>query len=191
MVACLEGYIHGGPVDKEDLLDYCIWLGLDPIADSNLMWIAEEALRAPLPLEWEICRTEGDDDIFYYNSTTGEVSWDHPCDKHYRDMYLQEKANHPKEIMSLEPMMNIEDRMYTLSDVQLRNVSELFRRAQELNTAFKMWDNRKVTFSTEWRKISLSVDLIEQKSLAQLASIAVNSLPRIRQLQSSKQLDLM
>ena len=47
------------------------------------MRIAKEGLRAKLPPDWKPCRT-GDGQVYYFNFTTGESDWDHPCDGMFR-----------------------------------------------------------------------------------------------------------
>lgn len=57
---------------------------------------------APLPKSWKPCRTKdangnGEGDIYYFNFTTGESTWDHPCDDYYKRLYEEEKKK--KEIV--------------------------------------------------------------------------------------------
>merc|ERR1719487_2542940 len=59
--------------------------------DMELLWIARDGLKAPLPPEWKPCQS-GSGDIFYFNFQTGESVWDHPCDDHYRRIYRHAKA---------------------------------------------------------------------------------------------------
>jgi len=42
---------HYEPSEQE-LREYAEWLGMKLPADQELMWIAREGLRAPLPKEW-------------------------------------------------------------------------------------------------------------------------------------------
>jgi hypothetical protein len=56
---------------------------MDKEKDMELLWIAKEGLKAPLPNPWKPCQTQ-DGDIFYFNFESGESVWDHPCDEHYR-----------------------------------------------------------------------------------------------------------
>ena len=35
-----------------DVIEFAKYLGMDPVADHDLLWIAQEALKAPLPSEW-------------------------------------------------------------------------------------------------------------------------------------------
>merc|ERR1719217_168967 len=71
---------------KPELIAYARYLGIDPVLDADLMWIADEALTAPLPAEW----TEHHDSaerIFYYNTQTHASSWTHPLEQLHRDTY--------------------------------------------------------------------------------------------------------
>jgi len=36
-----------------DVREYCDQLGLDPDKESDLLYIAKEAIKAPLPPEWK------------------------------------------------------------------------------------------------------------------------------------------
>ncbi|KNC96801.1 hypothetical protein, variant [Spizellomyces punctatus DAOM BR117] len=79
---------------QEEILDYAKFLGIDPEKEKHLLWIARESLKAPLPPNWKPCQTD-DGNIYYFNFTTGESIWDHPCDEHYRNLYEREKAKGP------------------------------------------------------------------------------------------------
>lgn len=46
---------------------------------------------APLPENWKPCRTNESADIYYFNFSTGESTWDHPCDEYYKKLYDDEK----------------------------------------------------------------------------------------------------
>ena len=37
---------------EADVIEFAKYLGMDPAADRDLLWIAQEALNAPLPSEW-------------------------------------------------------------------------------------------------------------------------------------------
>eukprot|EP00842_Homolaphlyctis_polyrhiza_P000757 jgi/Hompol1/1682/HPOL_004708-RA len=64
---------------------------MDPDKEKELLWIARDSLKAPLPSDWKPCQTE-DGNIYYFNFKTGESIWDHPCDEHYKAIYQKEKA---------------------------------------------------------------------------------------------------
>jgi len=71
---------------KPELIAYARYLSIDPIVDADLMWIAVEALTAPLPSEWTEHHDSGDR-IFYYNVQTHASSWTHPLEQVHRDTY--------------------------------------------------------------------------------------------------------
>eukprot|EP00873_Tetraselmis_striata_P036940 jgi/Tetstr1/457204/TSEL_043852.t1 len=77
------------PSDAE-IAEYAKWLGMDMDKETELMWIAREGLKAPLPEHWKPCKTpEGE--IYYFNFSNGESVWEHPCDDFYRSLYMEEK----------------------------------------------------------------------------------------------------
>ncbi len=36
-----------------EVLEYCRVLGLDPVSENDLLYIAKEGIKAPLPREWK------------------------------------------------------------------------------------------------------------------------------------------
>ncbi len=78
------------PTDSE-VLEYAKWLGMDLQQDQDLFWVAREGLMAPLPKNWKPCKTKDTEDIYYFNFSTGESTWDHPCDGYYKRLYEEEK----------------------------------------------------------------------------------------------------
>jgi len=77
-----QGLKPSGP----ELIAYARYLGIDPVADHDLLWIAVEALEAPLPSEWTE-HFDSSDRVFYYNATSRISSWTHPLEHIYRDTY--------------------------------------------------------------------------------------------------------
>ena len=60
-------------------------------------------LKAPLPKNWKPCKTKDTEDIYYFNFSSGESTWDHPCDGYYKSLYEEEKKK--KEIaMKVDPI---------------------------------------------------------------------------------------
>ena len=82
---------------QEEIDEYAEFIGMDlqNERDKELMWIAEEGLKAPLPSEWKPCKTD-DDDIYYFNFDSGESRWEHPCDEYYKKLYKSEKEKQSK-----------------------------------------------------------------------------------------------
>ncbi|KFZ59968.1 Centrosomal protein of 164 kDa, partial [Antrostomus carolinensis] len=66
-------------------------IGIDPEVEPELLWLAREALMAPLPPEWKTCQDVANDAIYYFNFGNGESTWDHPCDNHYRELVIRER----------------------------------------------------------------------------------------------------
>ena len=75
----------------EEIKEYAVWLGMDAETDRDLFYIAKEGLKAPLPSPWKPCKT-AEGEIFYFNFSTGESVWDHPCDESYRKKYQEAKT---------------------------------------------------------------------------------------------------
>ena len=75
----------------EEIAEYAAWLGMDLAADADLLWIARNGLLAPLPPAWKPCKAP-DGDIYYFNFTTSDSEWDHPCDERFKALYRAEKA---------------------------------------------------------------------------------------------------
>lgn len=71
---------------KPELIAYARYLGIDPVVDGDLMWVADEALNAPLPSEWTE-HHDSADRVFYYNVQTRASSWTHPLEQLHRDTY--------------------------------------------------------------------------------------------------------
>jgi len=79
-----QGLKPSGP----ELIAYARYLGIDPVADHDLLWIAVEALDSPLPCDWTE-HFDSNDRVFYYNATQRMSSWTHPLEHIFRDTYKQ------------------------------------------------------------------------------------------------------
>jgi hypothetical protein len=60
--------------------------------DTDLLWIAKEGLTAELPVNWTMKEVVGTDHIYYYNTCSGEISWIHPNDVRYQQLFEQKKS---------------------------------------------------------------------------------------------------
>uniref|UniRef100_A0A4W2BUU3 Centrosomal protein of 164 kDa n=1 Tax=Bos indicus x Bos taurus TaxID=30522 RepID=A0A4W2BUU3_BOBOX len=74
-----------------EILEFAREIGIDPIKEPQLMWLAREGIVAPLPVEWKPCQ-DITGDIYYFNFANGQSTWDHPCDEHYRNLVIQERG---------------------------------------------------------------------------------------------------
>ncbi|XP_062949495.1 centrosomal protein of 164 kDa isoform X4 [Cynocephalus volans] len=76
---------------EQEILEFAREIGIDPIKEPELMWLAREGIVAPLPAEWKPCQ-HITGDIYYFNFANGQSMWDHPCDEHYRNLVIQERG---------------------------------------------------------------------------------------------------
>eukprot|EP01048_Picozoa_sp_COSAG05_P013467 COSAG05_NODE_1438_length_4885_cov_3.395529_1_plen_459_part_00 len=67
-------------------------LGIDPSWEFDLLWIAEEALTAPLPGAWAEYLDDDSGQYYFYDEASGEVQWTSPMLEHYRAMVKKERA---------------------------------------------------------------------------------------------------
>ena len=44
---------------------------MDPESEKELLWIAREGIKAPLPQDWKPCKSTSGD-VYYFNFSTGE-----------------------------------------------------------------------------------------------------------------------
>lgn len=74
------------PSDVE-IIEYATGvLGIDPIADAELLHLSREGLTAPLPPAWRAVQDSESGDIYFYHERTERVTWEHPADKHYKKL---------------------------------------------------------------------------------------------------------
>ena len=71
-------------------MGYAEFLGMDLNEDADLLYIAKEGLKAPVPEPWKAFSNDKDE-IYYTNSMTGQVIQDHPLDEVYRMKFQDAK----------------------------------------------------------------------------------------------------
>lgn len=71
-------------------MEYAKYLGIDPIREKDLLYIAKEGLKAPLPSDWKPIQDQHGD-VYYHNFETEETKVEHPCDEYYRNLVLKER----------------------------------------------------------------------------------------------------
>ena len=92
-----------GQVETPVILQYAAYLGMDTALDTDLLWIAQQALTAELPAGWTEHADPMSGDAYFHNANTGETVWEHPCDSYYRNLYVQlkrEKERHTEAEVS-------------------------------------------------------------------------------------------
>eukprot|EP00928_Gymnodinium_smaydae_P054996 TRINITY_DN3866_c0_g3_i3.p1 TRINITY_DN3866_c0_g3~~TRINITY_DN3866_c0_g3_i3.p1 ORF type:complete len:1484 (+),score=339.77 TRINITY_DN3866_c0_g3_i3:25-4452(+) len=86
-----------------EMIEYVRGLGIDAVNEDSMLWIAEEALHAPLPPGW----SEHQDEkgvIYFHNSITGQSSWRHPMDEVFRDI-----VSYQRRVTADGGFWNVED----------------------------------------------------------------------------------
>eukprot|EP00935_MAST-01C_sp_MAST-1C-sp1_P000817 g817.t1 len=85
------------PTQKE-VADYAEFLGMDSEEQRNpeLLALAREGLKAPLPNGWKMCRTKDTREEYYYNFDTEESIWESPVDAVYRARYQEHQQRKAK-----------------------------------------------------------------------------------------------
>ena len=81
---------HAKGATPAEVLEYGDWLGMDRDGHRHLMWIAREALKAPLPEHWKLCQSPTED-LFYFHFKSGQSSWDHPSDVSFQALFQRYK----------------------------------------------------------------------------------------------------
>ncbi|XP_044210486.1 centrosomal protein of 164 kDa-like isoform X1 [Thunnus albacares] len=85
-----EDYDENYTPSEQEIHEYAREIGIDPDSEPELLWLAREGIVAPLPPEWKPCQ-DVTGDIYYFNFSSGQSTWDHPCDEHYRRLVVQER----------------------------------------------------------------------------------------------------
>jgi len=63
--------------------------------DKDLLYLAKEGLKAPLPPDWKPCQNR-EGKIYYFNFKTKQSQWEHPCDQYYKNLYQELKRKKEK-----------------------------------------------------------------------------------------------
>ena len=80
----------------EDINQYCSIIGLDPIKEPDLLWIAKEGILAKLEPPWKAIN-QADVGLYYFNFETGDSMWEHPNDQYYRQKVKTEREKIKKK----------------------------------------------------------------------------------------------
>jgi Ca2+-binding EF-hand superfamily protein len=85
------GIPSGYPQLSEELINICEYLGIRVLSEQSMLWIASDALKAPLPISWT-AQKDKDGRTYFYNHLSNQARWEHPLDPHFRklrDKYRQ------------------------------------------------------------------------------------------------------
>lgn len=68
-----------------ELINMCEYLGIRVLSEQDMIWIASDALRAPLPLNWTV-KKDSQGRTYFFNHLTNQSKWEHPLDPHFRNL---------------------------------------------------------------------------------------------------------
>ena len=107
-------------------------LGMDPEhEDKHLMWIADLALKSPLPADWNSYETDAGE-LYFFKPETGESQWDHPNDSFFRTLFRKTKEQENASLKMAEAASLLfrsslvgDDAMPTVSACEAADLPEL------------------------------------------------------------------
>eukprot|EP01052_Picozoa_sp_SAG31_P021018 SAG31_NODE_1604_length_7767_cov_4.103808_4_plen_1551_part_00 len=71
----------------EEVQEYAEYLGIDPVVDQQYLWIAREAMVAPVPAGWEMATGEDGYPYFFKTGSVTSATNEHPSDEEFRELY--------------------------------------------------------------------------------------------------------
>jgi len=83
------------PDQKKEVYEFAEYLGMNVDQDQEFLWIAVEAMFAPLPRNWQEFENENGQ-IYYYNHSTKISQWEHPLDDYHKSLYRKQKEEKSK-----------------------------------------------------------------------------------------------
>ncbi|XP_073780258.1 centrosomal protein of 164 kDa isoform X2 [Danio rerio] len=101
-----EDYDESYIPSEQEIHEYALEIGIDPQREPELLWLAREGMVAPLPAEWKPCQ-DVTGEVYYFNFSTGQSTWDHPCDEQYRQLVLQERERTHTHAGRAAPSTNV------------------------------------------------------------------------------------
>jgi hypothetical protein len=79
--------------DRANVLHFSDYLGINAATESDLLWIAEQLMHAPLPEGWNEYTVDGASDgaAYFHNAAKNITSWTHPADEAYKALVIVER----------------------------------------------------------------------------------------------------
>lgn len=117
-------------LDVVEMYSFVQSMGIDPVKESEIIWIAEEALHIPLPPGW----TEYTDDRgrpYFHNQNTGESSWLHPLDELFHDL-----VEYYRQVQEVGGFWLVEESLSDLEEQIRRDLAEWQELFDEKGTRF-------------------------------------------------------
>jgi hypothetical protein len=113
---------------QEAIREHAKFLGMDPDLDKEYLYIAEEALTAPLPDGWQQAEAE-DGTPYHFNADTGESLWEHPLDEVYRQKFRDAKKKSLQKPSNSANGVDVDDGSAAIANVG-EEEEELFPQRQ-------------------------------------------------------------
>ncbi|KAJ1480554.1 hypothetical protein T484DRAFT_1956346 [Baffinella frigidus] len=83
-----SGIMTLGSLDAKQIMEYAVYIGIEPTKEPHLLWIAEEGMQAPVP-EGFTEHQDANGEVYFYKVDTKESMWEHPMDQHYMGLVKQ------------------------------------------------------------------------------------------------------
>ncbi|XP_056636241.1 centrosomal protein of 164 kDa isoform X1 [Diorhabda sublineata] len=112
-IICEEIFDEISHPSEEEVKEYALRIGIDPVSEPQLLPLAAEGLMKALPAGWKPCYDDKSKCYYYYNNLTKKTQWEHPLDNIYRG--LVKKARTESQSLSLQD--NREDATYVTDDI--------------------------------------------------------------------------
>ena len=90
---------------EEEVRSFASKIGMQFPEDEEFLSIARAGVRARLPDEWKPCQVSGESDMFYFNFSTGQSQWEHPCIQIHKDKFAAAKA--AANVATAKPLSDI------------------------------------------------------------------------------------
>eukprot|EP00933_Yihiella_yeosuensis_P029582 TRINITY_DN23199_c0_g1_i1.p1 TRINITY_DN23199_c0_g1~~TRINITY_DN23199_c0_g1_i1.p1 ORF type:complete len:499 (-),score=128.30 TRINITY_DN23199_c0_g1_i1:167-1663(-) len=168
-----QGLKPSGP----ELIAYARYLGIDAVADHDLLWIAVEALEAPLPSDWTE-HFDSCDRVFYYNATSRVSSWTHPLEHVYRETYktivdFRNSNMSPQE--RSEGLQRLQSEVRKMEQETQREVAKWSEHQDEQGNRFYFNKEERQSTWTDPRPAKCQVLYLKMKMLRLLLSSAAGT----------------
>lgn len=78
---------------SDEVVEYAHYLGMDPEARPDLLWIAHLALTAPLPAGWSE-HHDAQGNVYFFCQSTAKSTYEHPMDQPFKAYYSKLAGRH-------------------------------------------------------------------------------------------------
>jgi len=132
---------------------------MDLSQDQSFLYIAKEALKAPIPYNWKKCQIDGQN--AFINILTKEVLKEHPLDYLYRKHYLELKSLNLKRIVIDKENIDQNVQNHKINNEKFENVNEEFENVKTIRR--KEFEERKKILELQRKKLEMRKELLMKK----------------------------